>query len=249
MTRLRYVLVLVVVLPSLLVLQPQASALPLTVWVGYADNTHCPDFTTNPLNCLTAVNANFPSPWQGSSGFAFIGLGVTTPLGILLGAPPAFDAGAVRLDNTSGAPVMVSDVTVTIGANSFDLWGSFTIPSGMGIILTQTAFDSMFNPNFDTSDLTNYNGGMNNGMIPQIAITIGGQTTTLFDTNQILNTGGFDLGCTPVSIPNGNCVSVNEASPWSLIPGQTATPEPASILLLGSGLLSLGTFVRRKLRA
>jgi PEP-CTERM motif len=69
------------------------------------------------------------------------------------------------------------------------------------------------------------------------------------DTNQILNTGGFDVGCTPVTIPMGTCLSVNEASPWSLIPGQTTTPEPASILLLGSGLLSLGTFVRRKLRA
>jgi PEP-CTERM motif len=243
MLRLRHVLVLLPALLYLLLFQPKVSAttLPLTVSVGYADNIHCADFNTNPLDCLTAVNPNFPNPWQGSSGVVFMGQGITTAPGV----PTAFDAGGLLLTNTSGADVNVSDVQVTIGTSSFDLWGSFTVPNGMSVILTQTS-NTM--ANFDTSDTTPTGGGgqccTNDNLIPKIAINIGGQITTLMDANQILNTGGFDLGCS-----NPDCVSVNESSPWSLIPGQTATPEPASILLLGSGLLSLGTFVRRKLRA
>jgi hypothetical protein len=257
MTRIRTVLGLLSAFLVSIWFQPQASAgpFPLTVKVGYADNIHCPDFNTNPLLCLTAVNSSFPSPWQGSAGVTFMGLGITTPASIAAGAPPGFDAGALWLDNTSGADVIVGGVTVIIGGAGFPLWlNSFTLHSGDSAILTQTAFDSMLNPNFDTSDLTGYNGGISNGVIPQIFITttVGGQTTntTLSDTKQILNTGGFDLGCKPTNPPlPADCLSVNESSPWQLIGSQTATPEPASILLLGSGLLSLGTFVRRKMRA
>ena len=242
MIRLRSVLVLLFALVLLMFpREGSTTSLPLTVSVGYADNIHCADFNTNPLDCLTAANPNFPNPWQGSAGVVFIGQGITTAPGV----PTAFDAGGLLLTNTSGADVNVSDVQVTIGTTSFDLWGSFTVPNGMSVILTQT---SNSKANFDTSDTTPTGGGgqccTNDNLIPQISINIGGQVTTLLDTNQILNTGGFDLGCS-----NPDCVSVNESSPWSLIPGQTATPEPASILLLGSGLLSLGTFVRRKLRS
>jgi hypothetical protein len=245
MTRIRTVLGLFATVLVSLLFHPQASAnpFPLTVYVGYADNVHCPNFNTNPLDCLN--NANLvPNPWSGSSGFAFIGTGIPTAPSVPLG----FDAGALRLDNTSGSPVAVIGVTVNIGGIFFPLWSGFTIPNDTSIILTQTVVTQtgpmMFDTNFDTSDVAS-NGP---SVIPQISITIdaigGATTTTLMDTNQILNTGGSDLGC---SIPG--CNSVSEAHDWSLIPGQTATPEPASILLLGSGLLSLGTFVRRKSRA
>src|ERR1700739_3573389 len=72
--------------------------------VGYAD-TYNP--TPNP-------NAFFPVPWQGSPG-------VTN----FIGSPPGslYDAGAIRIDNTSGAPLLINDVSVMVnGVGPFDLW-------------------------------------------------------------------------------------------------------------------------------
>lgn len=210
-------------------LPTHANSLPLTVSVGYADNVHCPEFTsTDPGICTTLSNPNFPSPWQGSSGIGqFLGVGV---------GGVGFDAGAMLLTNNSGADISVSDVTVTIGILSFDLWKNFTVANGKSDILTMTSFDANLVPNFDSSDT-----GQGN-VIPSIAITIGGNTTILSDTNQILNTGGGDPGCSEPT-----CTLTNEAIPWSLIPGQVvAAPEPSSFFLLGSGLVWLGAGFRRK---
>jgi PEP-CTERM motif len=225
---------LFVLLASLFIVQlpTHANSLPLTVSVGYADNSHCPTFNTNPATCVSPLPANFPGIWNGSPNTIFFGQGVQ---GV------AFDSGALLLTNNSGADVTVADVNVNIGGTPFDLWGSFTVPNGQSVILTQFGFPvNSLNPNFDTSDLTGCCS--NNGVIPSIAITIGSTTTTLLDTNQILNTGGFDLGCL-----TSDCVSTNESHDWSLIPGQVAAaPEPSSIILLGSGLLWLGVGFRRK---
>ena len=236
-TRPRPLLLILFALFILIQLPAFANGVPVTVSVGYADNIHCPTFiSVGPASCVSNPPMTFPNPWMGSSGISqFIGEGVE---GV------GFDAGALLLTNNSGGAVTVSDVTVTVGTgNTFELWGSFTIPVGESVILTQTFFDpTTLVPNFDTSDLTGC--CTNDHVIPSIAITIGGTTTTLQDTNQILNTGGFDLGCI-----TSDCVTTNESHPWSLIPGQvTVSPEPSSLLTLGSGLLFLGLGVRRKLR-
>src|SRR5215831_646325 len=72
----------------------------LGVSVGYADNLR-----TNP---------NFPVPWQGSPNIVFLGAG------------PIFDAGAIRLDNNSSAPLAIDSVVVDLGrpGPTFNLWAA-----------------------------------------------------------------------------------------------------------------------------
>src|SRR5260370_13512335 len=81
-----------------------AAPAPITMSLSYADD-------------LRASATNFPTPWAGAPDTVFIGSG----------AP--WDAGAIRLVNTSSAPVLVNDVTVYLhhgsgGASGpgFDLW-------------------------------------------------------------------------------------------------------------------------------
>src|SRR5262245_29761242 len=107
---------------------------PLHVFVGYADG-------------LRGSSPSFPGPWEGDSNVVFLG-------GSESGA---FDAGAIRIDNTSASPVSIDSLTVTVGDTSFntagELWSDLTVPADDGgepghLILTQTA-----DYNFDTSDV------------------------------------------------------------------------------------------------
>src|SRR6185437_14000930 len=109
-------------LTTLLAMQTGGSG-SLSVSVGYADNLR--------------ANPNFPVPWQGSPNIVFLGSG------------PSFDAGAIRLDNLSNAPLTIDSVVIDLGrpGPTFNLWGSFTIPAQSSAILTQTA-----EFNFDSSD-------------------------------------------------------------------------------------------------
>jgi RHS repeat-associated protein/uncharacterized repeat protein (TIGR01451 family) len=142
----------------------------LAVSVGYADNLRS--------------NPNFPVPWQGSPNVMFIGGGV-------------FDAGAIRLDNLSSAPLTIDKVTVDLGRPGpfFDIWQhGITIPAQSSLILTQDAGE-----NFDTSDFPIVGCGQaldpHETRIPKVSVTIAGTTTDFLDTGHILDTGGFDLAC------------------------------------------------------
>ncbi|HET9285264.1 MAG TPA: RHS repeat-associated core domain-containing protein [Candidatus Angelobacter sp.] len=142
----------------------------LGVSVGYADNLR--------------ANSNFPVPWQGSPNVVFLGGG------------PSFDAGAVRLDNLSDAPLTIDSVVIDLGrpGPTFNLWGSFTIPAHNSAILTQTG-----EFNLDTSDFPLVGCGQslspNETRIPKVTVTIAGVGNTFLDTGHILDTGGFDLAC------------------------------------------------------
>lgn len=166
-----------------------AQTSPLSIYVGYAD-------------ALRPGGSAFPFPWNGSPNTTFAGCSCS------------YDAGAIRFDNNSSSPMTFDSITVDIGANHFDLWPhGITLPPGQILVITETSDD-----NFDTSDLSASPCFTNNGVIPQINVTIGGATTSYPDNNQVLNTTGFDQACIH-----------SETHPWENIAGSaTAINLPLS---------------------
>jgi RHS repeat-associated protein len=166
---------------------------PLNVYVGYADG-------------LRPSGSIFPFPWAGSPGVTFVGGGT-------------FDSGALRFRNDSNTAIPLESVTVDIGGAHFDIWPrNLTVPPGEDLILAQTE-----SYNFDTSDYSGSGCGEDNGVIPKVNVTIGGKTTVYADSNQVLNTKGFDLAC-----------QGNESTSWQLVGGEGTvvnTPLPPATTL------------------
>ena len=179
---------------DLLTAQFIAQTSPLSIYVGYAD-------------ALRPGGSAFPFPWDGS------------PNTIFEGCSCSFDAGAIRFDNDSPDPMTFDSVTVDIGTNHFDLWPhGITLPPAGILVITETSDD-----NFDTSDQTSSPCFTNNGVIPQVNVTIAGTTTTYRDSNQVLNTTGFDQACIH-----------SETHPWENIAGSASAinlPLPPSVSL------------------
>jgi hypothetical protein len=159
----------------------------------------------------------FPTPWQGSPNTVFIGGGTS------------FDAGAIRLDNPTDVPLPVDSVTVDLQrpGPAFNLWGTFTIPARGSAVLTQTA-----EFNFDTSDFPIEPCGTvtpaGDPRIPQVTISIGGQTTSLLDTGRVLDTNGYDLACQSAneSLSGGRSAARRPAPPAGRSPSRRP-PRPA----------------------
>lgn len=168
---------------------------PLSIYVGYADG-------------LRAGGSVFPFPWQGSPGVTFIG-GCT------------FDAGTIRFDNSGNTDITLDHVTVDLGNGGphFDIWpANLVVPAHGILILTQTGCF-----NFDTSDFSGSPCGQSNGVLPLVNVTRGGVLKTFTDTNQVLNTHGYDSFC-----------QGNESIPWQRIAGQANTvnvPLPPAVML------------------
>jgi RHS repeat-associated protein/uncharacterized repeat protein (TIGR01451 family) len=180
---------------------------PLSVYVGYADG-------------LRPGGSVFPFPWNGSPNTVFVGCqGSCT-----------FDAGAVRLDNTSGQPVTINSLTVDIGSCRFAIWPANTVlPDGQSALFTQMISGASsgcpHDGTFDTSDAP-FITCTPTGLIPRITFVVDGVTHTYDDTGQVLNTKGVDLA----SCPGGN-----ESQPWTRLGGGPTTtvdhPLPPAALL------------------
>lgn len=199
-----------------------ATADSLTVQVGYADT-------------VRVYNPFTPTPFCGSPEAHFGGSSPNAGCGQL------WDGGVILLTNTGADPIIVTDVSVSIGQTVFDLWnegGAFSIAPGQSEVLTQLTYQD-----FDTSDVPLSEVCCDNdGLIPSITIAFDGGTATLLDTSQILNTGGTDEACV-----NG-CNNTNEGHLFVPLGTVSSTPEPAGLTLVGVACLGLAWFWRKRLQ-
>jgi Bacterial Ig-like domain (group 1) len=194
----------------------------LTVSVAYAEDKH--------QNTMT--QGSFPVPWSGSPNVIFLGNPVygSSPCGTL---PHCYDAGAIRLDNTSASDIPVSSVNVDdhssiSGGKTFNLWGSFMVPAGKSVILTENPPTK--NPSYDNFDTSGAPKGNCTpiSIAPTVTITVNGVPTTLVDSTHVLDTNGIDTeSCS---------VQQNESIQWRHIgvPGvktATLTLSPAATTL------------------
>jgi len=215
----------------------------VTVYVGYADNLRASGF--------------FPTPWLGDPGVVS-----ETPTG------QSLDTGAIRIDNNTGASIVISGMTVVFGGGqTFNFWMPLTIPNGETGIFTQTG-----SYNFDTSDFGLFGGGAVNvdashplggctnpqgatevanclAYQPKVTFSVdAGAPTTYTDAGHILDTFGYDL--INLGPPGGDG---NESINWNLI-GSTptrggTTPEPSTTFLVLPALAGIGLLGRRLRRS
>lgn len=192
----------------------------VNVYVGYADGLRPSPF--------------FPTPWAGDAKVQHFAGQVTNDI----------DAGAILVQNTGSTAITISDLLVDgfgDGA-SFHIWGGF-IGSGMILDPNRYAiFTQTTQYDFDSSD----DEGSNPLAIPAVHLTIGGVTTTLMDTAQVLNTEGTDHLAQ---------AGLNESHQWRLIGttggqgGGGIVPEPSSLALCGIAALLYSGYAWRRRKA
>jgi hypothetical protein len=160
----------------------------IAVFAAYQDTEH--------------TGGTAPNPWIGSPNVTFWG-GTTDGF---------YDTGAIRIDNLGTQTVMLSPgsyVDEFDNGARFQLWDSFigtgfSLLPGQSVILAQTG-----GRDFDTSDqpiIADPTQRTNNQ--PVIHLIVNGLRETYLDANQILNTGGYDVG---------NATGGSESLPWQQI--------------------------------
>jgi hypothetical protein len=191
------------------------------MFAGYVDNLH--------LGATgTFAGPYQPSIWQGSANTVFVGCNRnvsgdhctdTSPISgkrcpNIAGSVPqaCYDAGALRFDNSSGSPLVLTSVTIAIGGCTFSPWsgepaGALTVSAHGHLILTQTGGPEPntgcgFGPdprvpfNLDTSDTSPNGTCVRNGYVATVTVVSSLGRLVYKDTGQVLNHGGLDPSCT-----------------------------------------------------
>jgi hypothetical protein len=195
-------------LPAVATAAPETSSASYALFAGYAD---CPSLAT--CGASTITNPNFPQPWFGASGVAFVG--DQSVYDLTQDTDP--DSSAIRIANTTTASITVDDVSVSnCGSGPFDPWGTsplaypYTVAPG-----TSTVFTSTNGDNFDGSEICSAD--------PTVTVDVNGVSTTYDDA--VANGGGGAIhggGGTPFG---------DESTPWTRL-----TPTKGAIAVVPTKL-------------
>jgi hypothetical protein len=155
----------------------------------------------------------------------------STITGIGFDLPPSGNANASGLNGFNGmqAPSLSSNFVFS----DADLGN---VPHGFN--------SAVLDFGFITGNSGNFNGGsVNDGLLPgeSASFTVSGAAFAGFTEDQICNAIFLRFQNVPLDAPGGEGSDVG-------VPGTSEIPEPASMLLLGSGLIGLMGAARRKLK-
>jgi len=155
----------------------------------------------------------------------------STITGIGFDLPPIGNASASGLNGFTGS--QAPSLSSNFGFSDADLGN---VPAGFNNVVLDFGFT--------TPPSGNFNGGsVNEGLLPgeSASFTVTGAAFSGFTESQICN--AIFVRFQDVPAPFGSDVAV----PEGVVPQEV--PEPSSILLLGSALVGLGGFARRKLKS
>ena len=250
--KLRKLAVQGVVFAGLSILPSITFASTFDVFVGYADNLRASGF--------------FPTTWLGDAGVVSESSGAQS-----------FDAGALRIDNTGGSTIHITNLTVAMNGGTgfvYNFWNALDVVAGGIGIFTQT-----FSYNFDSSDNSGNAfapGGLNPTLVgangiggcsstaallatipglqaicdanrPIVSFDVDGTHFAFDDKGHILDTGWYDF---VNQSPDGNeSINWNTIGAGAVRGGTSPVPLPAALPLLMAGIAGLGMIKRRKNKA
>jgi len=223
MNRFRYVVPIAIF--SLFSIAAKAEAVPFTIQgVSGPLSTASGDLLFNAAtNTITFSLTNTSAISSPGSTATITGIGFDLP--------PLGNASASGLNGFTGS--QTPSLTSTFDFSDGDLGN---VPAGFNIVVLDFGYT--------TGPSGNFNGGsVNDGLLPgeSAAFQVTGAAFTGFTENQIA--GALFVRFQNVPEPVGSDVGTSTVSPPN---PPTVTPEPASLFLLGSGVLVAANRIRRR---